>query len=261
MAKNNQYQMANIREELDKELLTQPFAEISVQESCLEHGKRIALLYAEMENCISVLSDMKTRKSYIYYGVVAQEFGLSQGASVIETIWEDHLLSLVNSEDLQKKYQVELQFFQFLNSIEIDARLNYEVVTKLRTKTTDGQFAMLQHRLRYLTCADERYLSLALCLYQKVPRHPAFNIPDAVIINRSTGQVIDCNQNKLAELLSFREKEVLQLMKCGCPSKEIAHKLALSIYTVHRHRQNIFKKLNVTNVVEACRVADGAGLL
>lgn len=253
--------MENIRKELDRNLLTQPFAGLSLYESHLEHGKHIARFYSKLEHCISVLSDMKARKSYIYYGSVAKEFGFQLHESAIDSIWEDQLLSLINSDDLQKKYKVELQFFNFLNSLDIIERTNYEVVTKLRAKTATGKFVLLQHRLRYLDAAAEDCLSLALCLYQKVPHHAAFNTPDAVIINKISGQVIECSQNKLAEILSPREKEVMQLMKCGYPSKEIASRLALSIHTIHRHRQNIFEKLNVTNVIEACRIADGADLL
>ena len=88
-----------------------------------------------------------------------------------------------------------------------------------------------------------------------------FNTPQAVIINKLTGEVIDCDRICINELLSFREKEILNLIKYGYRSKEIAGKLSLSVHTVNRHRQNIFQKLNVTNVMEACRIAYGTGIL
>jgi len=40
----------------------------------------------------------------------------------------------------------------------------------------------------------------------------------------------------------------MQLIRQGKRSKEIAEKLTLSVNTVNRHRQNIFQKLNVSNV-------------
>jgi len=72
---------------------------------------------------------------------------------------------------------------------------------------------------------------------------------------------MDYNHHEFSQILSLREKEILQLIKHGRRSKEIADKLGLSINTVNRHRQNIFQKLNVTNAMEACRVAEGTGLL
>ena len=64
-----------------------------------------------------------------------------------------------------------------------------------------------------------------------------------------------------AEILSSREKEIMQLIRQGKRSKEIAEKLTLSINTVNRHRQNIFQKLNVNNALEACRVVEAIELL
>ena len=41
----------------------------------LEKYKHIAMGYAEMENAVSVLSDMHTNVSYVYYGRFSQVFG------------------------------------------------------------------------------------------------------------------------------------------------------------------------------------------
>lgn len=50
--------------------------------------------------------------------------------------------------------------------------------------------------------------------------------------------------------LSTRELQVLKLIFTGLVSREIADKLALSPKTVDKHRENIMRKLNVTNLVE-----------
>ncbi len=51
-------------------------------------------------------------------------------------------------------------------------------------------------------------------------------------------------------ILTSREKQIAQLLSEGNQTKEVATKLFLSELTVKTHRQNIFKKLNVRNVVE-----------
>lgn len=51
-------------------------------------------------------------------------------------------------------------------------------------------------------------------------------------------------------ILTKREKEILQLIKLGKTSKEIAELLYLSDLTVKSHRQNMMRKFDVKNVVE-----------
>jgi DNA-binding NarL/FixJ family response regulator len=57
-------------------------------------------------------------------------------------------------------------------------------------------------------------------------------------------------KNQLKPLLTSREKEILEYMAEGLPSKQIAQYLDISICTVHRHRYNIKKKLNLENMTD-----------
>lgn len=52
------------------------------------------------------------------------------------------------------------------------------------------------------------------------------------------------------ELLTDREREVLQLIAEGKSNKEIATVLNLSPYTVESHRNNLMQKLNLHNTAE-----------
>ncbi|MRR55285.1 MAG: response regulator transcription factor [Deltaproteobacteria bacterium] len=62
------------------------------------------------------------------------------------------------------------------------------------------------------------------------------------------------------DLLSKREREVLQLIAEGQNTKEIAFLLGLSIKTVETHRQQIMKKLNLQSVASLTRFAIREGL-
>jgi two-component system response regulator NreC len=64
----------------------------------------------------------------------------------------------------------------------------------------------------------------------------------------------------LSELLSAREREVLQLFAEGRNTKEIADTLGLSPKTLEVHRLNLFMKLKVNNVVDLTRIALKEGL-
>lgn len=52
------------------------------------------------------------------------------------------------------------------------------------------------------------------------------------------------------ELLTGREKEVLQLLAEGKTNKEVAAVLDVSLYTVESHRTNLMQKLNLHNTAE-----------
>lgn len=58
-----------------------------------------------------------------------------------------------------------------------------------------------------------------------------------------------------ATLLTIRERLVLRFVRKGCTNKEIAHTLSLSTETVKKHLQNIYRKLNAGNKIEALQRA------
>jgi RNA polymerase sigma factor (sigma-70 family) len=63
------------------------------------------------------------------------------------------------------------------------------------------------------------------------------------------------------ELLSPREREILQLVAEGKSSKEIANLLSLSAYTVETHRAKIMQKLNLRNIPEWILYAVRKGII
>ena len=58
------------------------------------------------------------------------------------------------------------------------------------------------------------------------------------------------NKSDTFELLTAREKEVLQLLAEGKTNKEAAAILDVSLYTVESHRTNMMQKLNLHNTAE-----------
>jgi DNA-binding NarL/FixJ family response regulator len=63
------------------------------------------------------------------------------------------------------------------------------------------------------------------------------------------------------DLLSSREREVLQMIAEGLINKEIATKLNLSVYTVEAHRGRLMEKLNLHSTSELVRFAIRNGLI
>lgn len=56
---------------------------------------------------------------------------------------------------------------------------------------------------------------------------------------------------KEEEMLSKREREILDLLAEGLPYKQIADRLELSPHTIHNHLRRIYKKLQVQSRTEA----------
>ena len=63
------------------------------------------------------------------------------------------------------------------------------------------------------------------------------------------------------DLLTSREREVLQMLAEGKTNKEIAAILNLSVYTVDAHRGRIMEKLNLHSITELVRFAVRNGLI
>jgi two-component system response regulator NreC len=63
------------------------------------------------------------------------------------------------------------------------------------------------------------------------------------------------------ELLTTREREILQLLAEGKSNKEVAAMLNLSLYTVETHRGNILQKLNLHSVPELILYAVRKGVI
>ena len=63
------------------------------------------------------------------------------------------------------------------------------------------------------------------------------------------------------ELLTVREREVLQLLAEGRSNKEVAAVLDLSLYTIETHRANILQKLNLKGTPELILYAVRKGVI
>jgi len=64
-----------------------------------------------------------------------------------------------------------------------------------------------------------------------------------------------------AELLSPREREVLQLVAEGRTNKEVGHVLAISVKTVETHRSALMRKLDLHDTASLVRYAIRRGLI
>jgi DNA-binding NarL/FixJ family response regulator len=71
----------------------------------------------------------------------------------------------------------------------------------------------------------------------------------------------DKSVNSVADLVSLREREVLQLIAEGKTNAAIAETLDISVKTVEKHRANLMSKLEVNDLASLIRAAVRYGLI
>ncbi len=120
----------------------------------------------------------------------------------------------------------------------------------------DDDYHYWRHRIFYFSGSGQQGISYSLCLYNLASE----NSEVAYLINTMTGEkkILQTDEN---QLLSNREKFILQMIQSGKSSKMIADMLEISKHTINRHRQNIIAKLRVNNTIEACHKAKRLGMI
>ncbi|HEU0125604.1 MAG TPA: helix-turn-helix transcriptional regulator, partial [Flavobacterium sp.] len=91
----------------------------------IEMYKQFVINYVKIEQCVAVLSDYQSDKSYIYAGSFGSVFGLPDENSVIDSAFEECIFTKINAEDLVERHVLELNFYQFLKEIPREEYSNY----------------------------------------------------------------------------------------------------------------------------------------
>lgn len=182
-------------------------------------------------------------------GIHPQELiddGLSKG---IKLFSEDHR-NIFSVEILQ----VMFEWFTKLTELGLDATkskmtYNINMVDKV------GNDISTMHIIKPLTLTEQGMPCLAVKYITDISHHKITVQPDIKLEYKQEGNLYKTLYSKtfITEVetsfqLSNREQEIMDLIKKGLSSKEIAEKLHLSLHTVNNHRKNMAKKYNVKNL-------------
>jgi DNA-binding NarL/FixJ family response regulator len=110
--------------------------------------------------------------------------------------------------------------------------------------------------------SDAQELTLAIRAAHRGGSYLSPAISDKLVqsyIRLADGLIEDVPVKK--ELLSVREREILQLVADGSGNQQIAQRLCLSVKTVEAHKAHIMRKLNVQGRTELLKYAIRKGLI
>lgn len=104
---------------------------------------------------------------------------------------------------------------------------------------------------------DSSIDEIRMCLKQlaKGGRYISNSISNAMLESSRNTQTVEKG------ILTHTETEILKDIAMGHSTKDIASNRHISIHTVMTHRKNIFRKLEVNNVLEATKYAMRAGIV
>jgi len=81
------------------------------------------------------------------------------------------------------------------------------------------------------------------------------------VVTRDYVSQLKSQESSPLQLLTNRERQVLQLLAEGKTTKQIAGDLFVSVKTIETHRQNIMKKLEINNLPDLVKCAIREGLV
>lgn len=186
----------------------------------------------------------------------------SRKIEMIEDYDDDYLESRIHPEDLLNMKSIQVSLSQFIYSQPIEERNNYKNIFSYRVLNGKAQYINVTSRQQVLETSDSGKAWLILGMMDIASDQRPQDGVKCTVLNLKTGELF--SPYTLAETkpqLTNREIEILQLIKQGLLSKEIACILGISIHTVNIHRRNLLQKLGVQNSIEAINIGTKTGLI
>ena len=168
----------------------------------------------------------------------------------------DMLEEHIHPDDREQLIDMQIKHSQFIYSLPFEERSNY---------SQTFQFRMLNRKREYINVVSRQQVIqkdrcgkawMVMGIMNIAPDQIPAERVKCSVVNLVTGEIQSPSVVQCSDVLSKREVEILDLLRRGFLSKEIACKLNLSIHTVNNHRKNILAKLNAGNTIEAIRLAD-----
>ncbi|MFP2997869.1 helix-turn-helix transcriptional regulator [Spongiivirga sp. MCCC 1A20706] len=148
---------------------------------------------------------------------------------------------------------------QFLKKIPTESYADLIVNREYAYREKGSKRWILQQIIRHLVNDDGSIFAI-VTLQINIDHIKCDNKFRYYIYNRRLNEIVYPKKKKRIPLdvtlnvLSAREREIVELISLGFSNQQIADKLFISYHTVRTHRKNIFKKLGCSSVLDLVRL-------
>lgn len=165
------------------------------------------------------------------------------------------MLEQIHPEDINTFVNFENTITQFFIQLPPEKTLKYKVRYNFRMRRKDGKYVQILHQVVTIQTDENGAVIRTLGIHTDISHLKKNNEMSLSFIGLegepSYHNVAVLNVlNPTKEVLSKREREILELIIQGYNSFSIANLLCISKHTVDSHRKNILKKTNCSNVSE-----------
>lgn len=215
---------------------------------------------SKVSNSVVVVMDIHKDEPLFISQTIFNSLGLT--ASLFSENISEALNKHVHPSDLQLLIERKFYNLCFLFDVPIASKYDYKEIYQYRIKSADRYIWVIEQQ-QVLHLDEYNNARITLSIIDVSPNQGDGNKFASDILNYKTGEILSLDKIPSIStiLLTERETEILKMIQSGFLSKEISDKLSISFHTVNTHRQNILKKLNANNSLEAINYAKKLGLL
>lgn len=169
---------------------------------------------------------------------------------------------LVHPEDREAYNRLIHKVEEYTKSMSASEMQLYRFVMQYRVRRGNGSYFHLHdEKMFYL---NSRGVLESLSLFRDLSTEKPFSRVQLELF-----KVYELGYRKIStyvpslneQVLTSREMEIVDLIREGLSSKEIADRLYISVNTVRNHRSNLFRKTNARNMVDLLNSAAYAAML
>ena len=230
-----------------------------VDYSVIEQKKADWLKLSELAHSIVLVFDCHTKKFVFVSDNIPQSYGIDSKRLFING--HEPVLEIIHPGDIHYGLLIRKKIYSLLSNLSAEEKMKHKMVHEMRVKNVRGEYIRIIEQEQAIELDNSGNIWLMLSVIDIDASHES-ETTKSHLYNFETGEQIFIDlSDTLEEPLTNRELNVLQLMKQGLLSKEIANSLNVSINTINTHRQNILLKLKANNSIEAVNIAQRLGLL
>ncbi|QHT68796.1 hypothetical protein GXP67_20145 [Rhodocytophaga rosea] len=230
-----------------------PAREISIHKQSAAEGLGLQMIERLFHPCVIVLQDKYMNVSYLSENSL-HLFGY--GIDDLKNTVFRNTANYLPAEDKELFLRARQKIDEFSRTIRQREIQEHRFVMNYRFRRGDGKYIHLMEER--ISIADPTGKYSYFLLFKDISAEKPFMRVHLQWLKYQNGAYTKINSYVPAvdeSNFSQREIEVLQLIKEGFSSKEIADTLSISINTVRNHRSNLFKKSHARNMVELLNYA------